>query len=138
MTLSVIQGHSVTSQTGQDGVIPFIEELMRRRNRVPTQIAADLGVSHPTVFRWLAGSDVPSTASCRKLARYSGVPVQKVLAMAGHLPHVEQTVPVEWPEFREYALQKYPYELDEDLVAIIEELIERRRVRRQQQLESLP
>jgi transcriptional regulator with XRE-family HTH domain len=134
MTLSVIQGRSTSSRTRQDEVpiVAFIEELMRRRNRVPTQMAADLGVSHPTVFRWLAGADLPSTASCRKLARYSGVPVQKVLAMAGHLPQVKQTVPVEWPEFREYALQKYPYELDEDLVDSIEELIERRRSRRQQ------
>jgi len=31
-----------------------------------------------------------------------------------------------WPEFREYALQKYP-ELDEDLITMIEDLIERRR-----------
>ena len=29
-----------------------------------------------------------------------------------------------WPEFREYALQKYP-ELDEDLITMIEDLIER-------------
>ncbi len=32
-----------------------------------------------------------------------------------------------WPEFREYALQKYPNELDEDLITMIEDLIERRR-----------
>jgi len=33
-----------------------------------------------------------------------------------------------WPEFREYALQKYP-ELDEDLITMIEDLIERRRAK---------
>ena len=32
-----------------------------------------------------------------------------------------------WPEFREYALQKYPNELDEGLITMIEDLIERRR-----------
>ena len=32
-----------------------------------------------------------------------------------------------WPEFREYALQKYPKELDEGLITMIEDLIERRR-----------
>jgi len=132
MTLSVMQGRSAISRTRQDEVtvVPFLEELMRRRNRLPTQMAADLGVSHPTVFRWLAGTDIPRTSSCRKLAEYSGIPLQKVLAMAGHLPQVEQTVPVEWPEFREYAHRKYPNELDEDLVDVIEELIERRRVKR--------
>lgn len=34
-----------------------------------------------------------------------------------------------WPEFREYALRKYPNELDEDLITMIEDLIERRRKR---------
>jgi len=31
------------------------------------------------------------------------------------------------PEFREYARQKYPNELDEDLITMIEDLIERGR-----------
>ena len=34
------------------------------------------------------------------------------------------------PEFREYALQKYPKELNEDLITMIEDLIERRRQNR--------
>ncbi len=34
------------------------------------------------------------------------------------------------PEFREYACQIYPNELDEDLITMIEDLIERRRVKR--------
>lgn len=135
MTLSVIQGRSAISRTRQYEVtvVPFLEELMRRRNHLPSQMAANLGVSHPTVFKWLVGTYVPSTSSCRKLAEYSGIPLQEVLVMAGHLPQVEQTVSVEWPEFREYAHRKYPNELDEDLVEIIEELIERRRMRRQRQ-----
>jgi len=108
-------------------IVQFVKKLMRRRNRVPTQMAVDLGVSHPTVFRWLSGEDVPSTASCRRLAEYSGVPVEKILAMAGHLPKVIPTAPVEWPEFREYIQKKYPNELDNDLIDIVGELIERRR-----------
>ena len=35
------------------------------------------------------------------------------------------------PEFREYARQKYPNELDEDLITMIENLIERRRAKSQ-------
>ena len=110
--------------------IAFLEKLMRRRRRLRSQLAADLGLSHPTIGRWLSGNDIPSIASCRKLAEYSGVPVEKILSIAGHLPQITETVPAEWPEFREYAQQKYPNELDEDVITMIEDLIERRRDRR--------
>ena len=103
---------------------------MRRRKRLPSQLAADLGISHATVSRWLSGKDVPSPASCRKLAEYSGVPVEKILSIVGYLPRVAEAGPNEWPEFREYARQKYPAELDDDLITMIEDLIERRRERR--------
>ena len=56
-------------------------------------------------------------------------PLPRVLSLAGHLPEVVEQVPAEWPEFREYAHLKYPKELDENLIAVIEEIIERRRGR---------
>ena len=96
---------------------------------MPSQLAADLGVSHATVSRWLSGKDVPNIRSCQRLAAYSGVPLEKVLCLAGHLPRIAEKSPAEWPEFREYARRKYPKELDEDLVTMIEDLIERRRHR---------
>ena len=108
-------------------IISFLKKLMKRRKRLPSQLALDLGVSHPTVGRWISGEDVPSTVSCQKLAEYSGVPLQKILSLAGHLPQINETAPAEWPEFREYAYRKYPNELDEDLIIMIEDLIERRR-----------
>ena len=111
-------------------IVSFLKEVMRRRKRLPSHLAADLGVSHATVSRWLSGEDVPSTRSCRRLAEYSGVPLEKVLSIAGHLPGVAETRPPEWPEFREYARNKYPNELDEDLITMIEDLIERRRQKR--------
>jgi len=89
-----------------------------------------VSVSHATVSRWLSDNDTPSTQSCRKLAKYSGVPLETILSLTGHLPIVAEARPVEWPEFREYARRKYPNELDEDLVTMIEDLIERRRGRR--------
>ena len=46
------------------------------------------------------------------------------------LPTLGAAVPTEWPEFREYAHRKYRDELDEDLITMIEDLIERRRRRR--------
>jgi len=103
---------------------------MRRRKRLPSQLAGDLGVSHATVSRWLSDDDVPSTRSCRKLAEYSGVPLEKVLSIVGHLPGIAEATPAEWPEFRDYAYRKYPNELDEDLITMIEDLIERRRGKR--------
>jgi transcriptional regulator with XRE-family HTH domain len=111
-------------------IISFLKEVMRRRKRLPSQLAADLGISHATVSRWLSGQDVPNTKSCHRLAEYSGVPLEKILSIVGHLPRVAETAPSEWPEFREYAHQKYPDELDEDLITMIEDLIERRRARR--------
>ena len=107
----------------------FLQGLMSRRRRLPSQLATDVGVSHPTVGRWLSGEDVPSTTSCRKLAQYSGVSVEEILAAAGHLPAVGQAPAAEWPEWREYASSKYPNVLDEDTITMIEDLIERRRER---------
>ena len=111
-------------------IVSFLKELMRRRKRLPSQLAADLGVSHATVIRWLSGEDVPNCRSCGKLAQYAVVSLEKVLSIVGHIPGVAETRPPEWPEFREYARKKYPDELDEDMVTMIEDLIERKRQKR--------
>ena len=108
-------------------IIEFLTELMRKRRRLPSQLAADIGVSHATMHRWLNGKDIPSTASCRRLAKYSGVSNQKILAAAGHISSIEDTNIAFLPEFRDYAMHKYPNELDEDVITMIEDLIERRR-----------
>jgi transcriptional regulator with XRE-family HTH domain len=111
-------------------IVSFLKELMRLRKRKPSQLAADLGISHATVSRWFSGADIPNTRSCRRLAEYSGVPVEKVFSLVGYLPRIAEKPPEEWPEFREYARHKYPDELDEDLIIMIENLIEQRRARR--------
>ena len=103
---------------------------MSRRKILPRQLAAGLGISHATVSRWLSGADVPNTRSCRKLAEYSGESIEKVLNITGHLPRVANTALSGWPEFREYARYKYPRELDDDLITMIEDLIERKRGKR--------
>jgi len=111
-------------------IVTFLKELMRRRKCLPSQLASQLGVSHATVSRWLSSKDIPNIRSCQRLAAYSGVPSEKVLSIAGHLPRVAEKVLADWPEFREYARQMYPNELDEDLITMIEDLIERRRQKR--------
>jgi len=110
--------------------VSFLKEVLRRRKIKPSQLAAELGISHATVSRWLSGRDIPNTRSCYRLADYSGVPLQKVLAVTGHMPRVAERPAAEWPEFREYAKNKYPAELDEDLITMIEDLIERRRAKK--------
>jgi len=105
----------------------FLQELMRRRKLLPSQLAAQLGISHATVRRWLFGEDVPSVRSCKLLADYSGIPLQKILKITGQLPEMTMKEAEEWPEFREYAQKKYPNILDEDMINVIEDLIERRR-----------
>ena len=110
--------------------VSFLKEVLRRRKSKPSQLAADLGISHATVSRWLSGRDIPNTRSCQTLADFSGVPLQKVLAVAGHMPGVAEKPAAEWPEFREYARHKYPAELDEDMITMIEDLIERRRAKK--------
>ncbi len=111
-------------------IVTFLKEVMRRRKRLPSQLAADLGISHATVSRWLSNKDVPNIRSCRRLAEYSGVPLEKVLSIAVYLPAIAEKEPPEWPEFREYARRKYPTELDEDLITVIENLIELRRAKK--------
>ena len=117
-------------------IASFLKELMRRRKRLPSQFASDLGISHASVSRWLSGKDAPSMQSCRKLAEYSGMAIGNVLFAAGHLPKMVERGPLDWPEFREYARQKYPEELDEDLITMIEDLIERRRAKRYRRKDS--
>ncbi len=121
---------NVSMSTQEVPIVAFLREVMRRQKRLPSQLAGALGISHTTVSRWLSGEDVPSTRSCGKLAKYSGTSLQKILSIAGHLPMIMEQKPLYWPEFREYAQHKYPKELDEDLITMIEDLIERRRRRR--------
>jgi transcriptional regulator with XRE-family HTH domain len=94
---------------------------------LPSQFAADVGVSHTSVSRWLSGKEKPSFSSCVKLANYTRVPLQRILHIVGYLVPVEERAASELPDFREYARRKYPRELDDDLVTIIEDLIERRK-----------
>ena len=114
----------------ENPIVAFLKEIMRLKKRLPSQLAVDIDVSHATVSRWLSGEDLPNTQSCHKLAKYSGVSFQKVLSVAGYLPEIGDEEPAKWPEFREYAYRKYPNELDDDLITIIEDLIEKRRSRK--------
>ncbi|MHB1135072.1 MAG: helix-turn-helix domain-containing protein [Chloroflexota bacterium] len=111
-------------------LVEFLRSLIRKRGVTPSHLAVEVGVSHATMSRWLAGKDVPSPKSCARLAEYGGVSTEWVLSLARHLPLLQTAGTTEWPEFREYARLKYPDLLDDDLIVMIEDLIERRRKKR--------
>lgn len=117
----------VTAMNGE--LVVFLKEVMRRRHVLPSKLAADLDVSHTSVSRWLSGKQKPSFESCVKLATYAEVGLERVLSIVGRMPPLTAGSPTEWPDFREYAKKKYPRELDDDLITLIEDLIERRRGR---------
>ena len=118
-------------------LIAFLRDLMQRKKRLPSQLAADLGVSHPTIGRWMRDEDIPNPTSCQALAEYSGEPLQKVLCLAGHVSLPVEEVPDRWPAFAEYVRRKYPKVLEEDLIEEIEGMIERKMDRMKQQEKPL-
>ena len=86
-----------------------------------------MGISHTTVIRWLSGKHAPDIRSCERIAEYTNSPIERVLRLAGHIPEKPVARIAGLPEFREYAQLKYPDELDEDIVIMIEDLSARRR-----------
>jgi len=112
-------------------MVSFLRSLIRSRGITPSRLAKEIGVSHAAVSRWLSGKDAPSPKSCERLAEYGGVRVEWLLSLARYLPVLQTAGASEWPEFREYARLKYPDELDDDIIAMIEDLIERRRRKRE-------
>ena len=92
-------------------------------------LALVVGVSPSTLSRWIGGKQTPSPDSCQKLAEYLSVPVEEILTLAGHLEPSHNMDIDSLPEFREYAQKKYTEELDEDIISMIEDLIQRRRIR---------
>jgi transcriptional regulator with XRE-family HTH domain len=112
----------------QPSINQFLKQLIERKNILPSKLADNVSVSRATMSRWLSGKDVPSIDSCYRLSKFSGVPILRILNMAGYQGVGEKEMPADqWPEFSEYARVKYPDELDEDLISMIEDLIERRR-----------
>ena len=110
-------------------LVTFLTEIMHQRRCSPSQLATSLGVRYSTVHRWLHNKTLPSITSCVRLAEYTNLSLQKVLSRIDYVPPLADSPTNSWPEFREYATQKYPDELDEDLITLIENLIARRRDR---------
>jgi len=106
-------------------LIPVLERAMMERALNKTSLSRELGISHATVRRWFSGVDRPGAASCLKIARFLGISVVDVMAMAGCIPEMDEIPPERLPEFREYIETKYPNLLEEAEVGFFEQLIER-------------
>ncbi len=113
-------------------IADFLEDIQRQRGISLRKLGRDSGVSASTLCRWREGKQTPSPNSCKMLAEYLSLPVEHILALAGHLKPLHKDGADSLPGFREYAQQKYPDELDDDMIAMIEGLIYRRRSRREQ------
>ncbi len=86
------------------------------------ELAPAMGISHSLIYKVKQGK--------RGIGRRFIIGARKAFPEYNldDLFYVDEGQPVKssnkWPEFREYALQKYP-ELDEDLITMIEDLIRR-------------
>ena len=64
-------------------LINFLNEMMRRRKRLPSQMASELGISHATVSRWLSGKDVPrALVHAEDLPSTAGYPLTRFLLLS--------------------------------------------------------
>lgn len=109
------------------GFVLFLKNLMREKNLRPSQLAKELGVSAPTMMRWLSGNYLPNISSCSKISKYSGVSLDSMFQVQTFKNNSK--IADSLPELREYLSIKYTNELDEDLISMFEHVIRKRRQR---------
>lgn len=91
-------------------IAKYVSDLLENRKLLPSQLAKQIGVSHPTVGRWLTGEDRPKPEGCIALSNYSGTPILELFKMAGHLPEdFDLESENQLPDFWEYMRRKYPH-----------------------------
>lgn len=113
-------------------IADFIKDIQRQRGLSLRSLAKETGISVSNLSRWRDGKQVPSPKSCSILADYLSLPTEHLLVIAGHLKPLHKEDAETLPEFREYARRKYPKELDEDTITMIEDLVYLRRRRSEQ------
>lgn len=59
---------------------------LHRRGMTMSDLARGIGAYPAVVRRWVRGVQLPKTAQCRAVAAALGLPVDEVLAAAGHRP----------------------------------------------------
>lgn len=100
-----------------------IQDVLQQRNISLRRLAADAGISPSTLSRWASGKQTPSPQCCRKFAESLLLPVEEVLIWAGHLAPQQKTGAMEFPDLKNYVKKKYSAESQEDMAAMIEDLL---------------
>lgn len=101
----------------------FIRRQIEERNTTALRFAKEVGVSHPTVYRWTSGQDLPRPKACLALASVTGESIVDVLKMAGHIP-ADYEPAQDLPSFRSYMRLKYPGILTDSILRMVEREIE--------------
>ena len=117
-------------------IVDLLGDITSQRGLSLRGLARETGISASTLSRWCDGKQTPSPKSCRLLADYLSISTEHVLALAGHLKPLSRKAKESLPPFREYAARMYPDEFDEDIIAMIEDLISRKRRRLEGKHES--
>jgi transcriptional regulator with XRE-family HTH domain len=73
-----------TGEIGVEDLQRWLLDELRTRNQSYREFSLAAGLDHGAVSRYLAGTR-PIRESCEKLATYTGVSLEQVLIMAGHL-----------------------------------------------------
>lgn len=107
--------------------ISLLRKLLFKRKRLFYQLTVDPVISHTITRRRLYGKYTTGSHLRRKPVIHSGTNPGAVLSITGQNHEIDKDESIDWPEFREYARMKYSTELDDDLITMIEDLIERRR-----------
>lgn len=76
----------------------WLRSVLEIRDASQRKVAGYAGVSSATVHNWLAEKTKPSYQSCVKLAKYLGIPENRVLRLAGYEPKSQEEVDLEDPE----------------------------------------
>ncbi len=100
-----------------------IQDILQQRNISLRRLAAEAGISPSTLSRWASEKQTPSPQCCRKFAESLSLPVEDVLVWAGHLSPTAKTDTKYVPDYKSYSRHKFSVELQEDMVAMIEDLI---------------
>ena len=102
-------------------------ELYKGKYRTLSELARAMGISTSQIYRVRRGKRrINEKVIIGAIKAFPGYSLDDLFYADGQLMKSSN----KWPEFREYARQKYPNELDEGLITMIEDLIERQRAKR--------
>ena len=108
----------------------LVFELYEGRYRSLPELARAMGISVGHIYKVRQGKrGINQKFIIGAIKAFPGYELADLFYVADESQPVKSSN--KWPEFREYARQKYPNELDENLITMVEDLIERRRAKRQ-------